>query len=97
VLTLQNCKVVINLLIVSNLIYLFFNFIHWHLLLIFIFLSNLIFILLIPIYFAFNIFSDWILFFNFIRNYLILISLFLLNLILILIIAIPFILSSFID
>jgi len=97
VLTLQNCKVVINLLIVSNLIYLFFNFIYWHLLLIFIFLSNLIFILLIPIYFAFNIFSDWILFFNFIRNYLILISLFLLNLILILIIAIPFILSSFID
>jgi len=37
------------------------------------FLSNLILILLIPIYFAFNLFSNWILFFNFIPNNFILI------------------------
>jgi hypothetical protein len=29
---LQSCKEILNLLIVSNLIYLFFNFINWHLL-----------------------------------------------------------------
>jgi hypothetical protein len=37
------------------------------------FLSNLIFILFISIYFAINLFSDWILFFNLIPNHLILI------------------------
>jgi hypothetical protein len=40
------------------------------------FLSNLIIILLIPIYFAFNIFSNWILFFDFIHNHFILILFF---------------------
>jgi hypothetical protein len=30
-LTLQSCKVILNHLIVSNSIYLFFNFVHWHL------------------------------------------------------------------
>jgi hypothetical protein len=39
----------------------------------FFFLSNLIFILFISIYFAINLFSDWILFFNLIPNHLILI------------------------
>jgi hypothetical protein len=84
----------LNLLIVSNLIYLFFNFIHW-LLTFYVFLSNLIIVLLIPIYFTFNLFfSDWILFFDFIPNHLILVHFFLLNLILILIIAIPLFFSS---
>jgi hypothetical protein len=44
---------VLNLLIVLNLIYLFFNFIYLHLVF-YVFLSNLIFILLISIYFVFN-------------------------------------------
>jgi hypothetical protein len=39
-------------------------------------LSNLIIILLIYIYFAFNLFSDWILFFDLIPNRLILIYFF---------------------
>ena len=91
---MQNCKMTLNLLIVSNLIYLFFNFIHW-LLTFYVFLSNLIIVLLIPIYFTFNLFfSDWILFFDFIPNHLILVHFFLLNLILILIIAIPLFFSS---
>jgi hypothetical protein len=49
-----------------------FNFIHWHLIF-YVFLSNLILILLIHIYFAFNLFSDWILFFNLIPNHLVLV------------------------
>ena len=56
------------------------------------FLSNLIFILFIPIYFAINLFFDWILFFNLIPNHLILI-IFFLNLILIFFITNPFILT----
>jgi len=40
------------------------------------FLSNLIIVLLISIYFTFNLFSDWILSFDFIPNHLILISFF---------------------
>ena len=65
VLTLQSCKVVLNPLIVSNLIYLFFNFIIRHLTFYVFFLSNLILIILIPIYFAFNIFLlDFIFQFN---------------------------------
>jgi hypothetical protein len=59
------------------------------------FLSNLI-LILIPNYFAFNIFY-WILFLDLIPNHLILNLFFLLNLIFILIIAIPFILSSLFD
>ena len=55
VLTLQNCKVIFNFLIVSNLIYLLFNFIIWYLIF-YVFLSNLILILLISIYFSFNLF-----------------------------------------
>jgi len=65
--------VVYNILIVLNLTYLFFNFITCHLIFYVFFLSNLIFILFIPIYFAINLFSDWILFFNLIPNHLILI------------------------
>ena len=41
-----------------------------------IFLPNLIFILLIPIYFAFNLFFYWILFFDLTPNHLILILFF---------------------
>jgi hypothetical protein len=55
VLTLQSCKMVLNYLIVLNLIYLFINFIIRHLIF-YVFLSNLILIIMIPIYFAFNIF-----------------------------------------
>jgi len=85
--------VVLDYLIISNLIYLFFNFINWHLLF-YVFLLNLICTLLIIVYFTFNIFY-WILFFDLTPNHLILI--FLLNLILIPLIAIPFILSYLLD
>jgi hypothetical protein len=66
--------VILNILIILNLIYMFFNFISWHLIFYF-FLWNLILIFLF-LFILLLILFYWILFFNLIPNHLILIPFF---------------------